>query len=121
MIDPTVTHIIAKPVATSIAAYAGHQFLYGGALGPNTAMTFGAAVGAGVLAADLITKYAGHGNNVEKSIEQRVLEVGIGSGLGIAVDNYMNGARYDTMMRGGLAVAAEVVGEYTANTFLGFR
>lgn len=122
MIDAQTTNLIAKPAATAVAAYVGHRAMYGNSFGMTGSATFGAAVGAGVLAADLITKYAGHGGTVEKSIEQRVLEVGLGSGLGVAMESVVFGQpAFDTPQKLGIAALSEVVAEYATNTFLGFR
>lgn len=122
MLDAQTTNLIAKPATTAVVAYAGHRMLYGNSFGMSGSATFGAAVGAGVLAADLITKYAGHGGTVEKSIEQRVLEVGLGSGLGVAAESMFFGVpAFDTSRKFGVAAVSEVIAEYAVNSFLGFR
>lgn len=122
MLDTQTTLLLAKPAATAVAAYSGHRMLYGNSFGMTGSLTFGAAVGTGVLVADLITKYAGQGGTVEKSIEQRVLEVGLGSGLGVAAETMFFGVpSFDMARKVGVAAVSEVVGEYAANTLLGFR
>jgi hypothetical protein len=96
--------------------------MYGNSFGPASPLIFGAAIGTGVLAADLVTKYAGHGGGVEKSIEQRVLEVGLGGGIGVMAESYVFGTpAFDTGKKFAIAAAAEMVGEYAANSLFGFR
>lgn len=102
-----------KPVVSGALAGFGDRFILRDTNTRRNAM-FGAAVGTGVLLADVVTKYAIPKNEF-KTLENRVLEVGLASGGALAVDKYVTNPgvfRNDTAMRVGVIIASEVAADY---------
>lgn len=110
--------LLAKPVATAAVATGIQKFMFPG-YGLPYAAAFGASVGAGVLAADLASSQI-QGSRVSRSIEQRAMEVGLGVGSGLAIHKFvLGGELYDIKQRVAVAAAAEVLGEFISNSFIG--
>lgn len=114
---------IAKPVTAGITAAAIDRLYFKTPMLASN-IGFGVAVGLGLFAGDLAAKATpvhGAGAVVAKSLEARALEIGFGSTLSFVLDRYLmeSYASYDVVQRVGSIVAAEVVGEYVSNSFLG--
>lgn len=116
-VEKDLTMLLAKPIATAAIATGIQQYVFTG-LGFPYAASFGASVGTGVLVADIAATQL-HGNQVTRSIEKRALELGLGVGAGLAIHKYIMGNDfYGLPERIAIATAAEIGGEYVANTFL---
>lgn len=114
--DRDLSQLLAKPIATGVIATGLQQYMFRG-LGMNYAMSFGAAVGTGVLIADIASSQL-HGNQVALSIEKRATELGLGVGAGLAVHKYIMGKDfYGLQQRAVVAAISEVAGEYVASSF----
>lgn len=122
MMDSELAVLFAKPIAVAAVATAANQWITPG-FGLQYSATFGASIGAGVLVADVIGSKMGQGGSVvSKSIENRVMELSLGVGSGLAVHKYILGQDYYGFpQRALIAAGSEVAGEWLSNSFLGVR
>ena len=119
-------HEMIKAVSGGIAAGAiNHYMSYGTDMNPNAlarSAKFAGVVGAGLLVSGLITPgiAAQQGGNTQwmsaKTLEHRVMEVGIGTGTVVLVNNYVYRTSGLSMLQtAGLVFAADFIGEYVAD------
>jgi hypothetical protein len=119
-------HEMIKAVSGGIAAGAiNHYMSYGTDMNPNAltrSLKFAGVVGAGLLVSGFITPgiAAQQGGNTQwmsaKTLEHRVMEVGIGTGTVVLVNNYVYRTSGLSMIQtAGLVFAADFIGEYIAD------
>ena len=119
-------HQIIKSVSGGIAAGAiNHYLSYGSEINAETvkySLMFGSVVGAGFLAAGMVTPalVAQQSSNSHwmsaKTLEHRVIEVGMGTGAVVLVNNYVFRTTGLPMVQtAGLVFAADFIGEYIAD------
>ena len=120
-------HEFIKAVSGGIAASAiNHYLSYGTEMNPNAvarSLRFGAVVGAGLLASSMcapgMVAQNGGGNShwmSTKTLEHRVIEVGVGTGTVVLVNNYVFRTSGLSMIQtAGVVFAADFIGEYIAD------
>ena len=119
-------HEFIKAVSGGLAASAiNHYLSYGSEITSETvrySLMFGGVVGAGLLASGMIAPglAAQHGGNTHwmsaKTMEHRVIEVGLGTGAVVLVNRYLVMTSPQSMMRtAGIVFAADFIGEYVAD------
>jgi hypothetical protein len=119
-------HEMIKAVSGGIAAGAiNHYMSYGTDMNPNAlarSAKFAGVVCAGLLVSGLVTPgiAAQSGGNTQwmsaKPLEHRVMEVGIGTGTVVLVNNYVYRTSGLSMLQtAGLVFAADFIGEYVAD------
>ena len=119
-------HEIIKAVSGGIAAGAiNHYMSYGTEMNPNAVMRslkFGGVVTAGLLVSGFATPgiAANQGGNTHwmsaKTLEHRVIEVGLGTGAVVLVNNYVTATTgLPTLQIAGIVLAADFIGEYIAD------
>ena len=119
-------HEIIKAVSGGIAAGAiNHYMSYGTDMNPNAlarSAKFAGVVCAGLLVSGLATPgiAAQSGGNTQwmsaKTLEHRVIEVGLGTGTVVLVNNYVYRTSGLSMIQtAGLVLAADFIGEYIAD------
>ena len=119
-------HEIIKAVSGGIAAGAiNHYMSYGADMNPNAvirSLKFGGVVTAGLLVSGFATPgiAASQGGNTPwmsaKTLQHRVIEVGLGTGTVVLVNNYVYRTSGLSMIQtAGLVFAADFIGEYIAD------
>jgi multisubunit Na+/H+ antiporter MnhB subunit len=119
-------HEFIKAVSGGLAAGAiNHYLSYGSDMNPNAvrrSAMFAGVVGAGLLASSMIAPglAAQQGSNTHwisaKTLEHRVIEVGVGTGTVVLVNNYVYRTSGLSMIQtAGLVFAADFIGEYIAD------
>ena len=119
-------HEIIKAVSGGIAAGAiNHYMSYGTDMNPNAVMRslkFSGVVTAGLLVSGFATPgiAANQGGNTHwmsaKTLEHRVIEVALGTGTVVLVNNYVYRTSGLSMLQtAGMVFAADFIGEYIAD------
>jgi len=119
-------HEFIKAVSGGLAAGAiNHYLSYGSDMNPNAvkrSAMFAGVVGAGLLASGMIAPglAAQSGGNSHwvsaKTLEHRVIEVGVGLGSVVLVNNYVYRTSGLSMIQtAGVVFAADFIGEYIAD------
>ena len=119
-------HEFIKAVSGGIAAGAiNHYLSYGSDMNPNAVQRsamFAGVVGAGLLASSMIAPglAAQQGSNTHwisaKTLEHRLIEVGLGAGAVVLVNRYVVMTSPQTMVKtAGIVLAADFIGEYVAD------
>jgi hypothetical protein len=119
-IDPLTQALFAKPFAAGAVAGAIDRFYFDKPSLKGNALV-GAAVAAGILAADVGMKLGDKASHhVEKSIETRILELGASSAATLGIERFVLG-RYTppNQMPEKLAaiVISEMAGEWIVSSF----
>jgi hypothetical protein len=119
-------HEFIKAVSGGLAAGAiNHYLSYGSEINSEYlkySLMFSGVVGAGLLASNMIAPglVAQHGGNTHwmsaKTLEHRLIEVGIGTGAVVLVNRYVVMTSPQTMVKtAGIVLAADFIGEYIAD------
>ena len=120
-------HEFIKAVSGGVVAGAlNHYMFYGAEMNPNAmkrSAMFGGVVGAGLLASSMVAPglaaQGGGGNShwiSSKTLEHRVIEVGLGTGAVVLVNNYVTATTgLPTLQIAGIVFAADFIGEYIAD------
>jgi hypothetical protein len=119
-------HEIIKAVSGGLAAGAiNHYLSYGSEITPETvrySLMFGGVVGTGLLVAGMVTPSlaAQSGGNTHwmsaKTLEHRVIEVGLGTGAIVLANKYLFTTSGQPMLQtAGMVFAADFIGEYVAD------
>ena len=114
-----IDHAFYKPLLSAAFAFAGDRAFLANTNMRSSAM-FGAAVGAGVLAADAIASKA-LARTEFKTLETRVMEAGLGTASALAIDRFVTNQgvfRTDMANRVGVILGAEILGDYTKRIVL---
>lgn len=120
MFDKEIQVIAAKPLATAATAFLADRLLMGNA-SVSSNLAFAASTGTGVFVSDMIAKHT-VGNSVGRSIEARVLEIGLTSAAAVATDAYLLGrnVNYNIGDRIFTIAVSEMAGEWLAQSFMMF-
>ena len=119
-------HEFIKAVSGGLAAGAiNHYLSYGSEFNSESvkySLMFGGVVGAGLLASGMIAPglTAQQGGNSHwisaKTMEHRVIEVGLGTGAVVLVNKYLFRTSAQSMIQtAGIVFAADFIGEYVAD------
>jgi hypothetical protein len=120
-LDPEVETLLAKPVACALTGALVDRFWSGNSdISQN--LVFGGCVAVGVLVSEVASKHLpAHDNGVTKSLESRLIEVGVSATGAIALDKFVFRTPMSiyTLHRIIGVVASDMAGEWVANSFLG--
>ena len=119
-------HEFIKAVSGGLAAGAiNHYLSYGSEINSEYlkySLMFSGVVGAGLLASNMIAPglVAQHGGNTHwmsaKTLEHRLIEVGLGTSAVVLVNRYVVMTSPQTMVKtAGIVLAADFIGEYVAD------